>query len=160
MMHVRATASAITAAAVGIAVSIAPSAVAAPRGAKTVTCRIHDFIQNFPSTSVPGETFSLLRCSGPFGRGVQHATFTTTPKTSTTGKAVLKFKAYFDQGSVSGVWRADYKFTSRTMGTFHQRVSWTGGTGAFMHVKATGTGKGIQNGMQGIVTQRLKVTGA
>jgi hypothetical protein len=158
-MRIKVTTWAITAAAVGIAAPVARTAVAAPQGAKTVHCRIHDFIQNFPSASRPGETFSLLRCSGPFGRGVQHATFTTTPKTATTGKAVLKFKAYFDTGSVSGVWRADYKFTSRTMGTFHQKVSWTGGTGAFKHIKATGTGTGIQNGMQGIVTQRLTVTG-
>ena len=126
---------------------------------KTVSCTIQLQTQSFPSASAPGEDFGFVDCSGPFGNGLQYDTFTLMPATPTTGTAELKFKAYFDTGTVSGVWRADYEFTSATEGTFVQKVSWTGGTGAFKHVKGTGTGTGHQSGNRGTITQTVTVTG-
>jgi hypothetical protein len=81
-----------------------------------------------------------------------------TPKTPTAGTAVLRFKAYFDTGTVSGVWRATYRYTNAKTAVFKQKVHWTSGTGAFEHVSATGTGIGVQHGFLGEINQVLMVT--
>jgi hypothetical protein len=157
---VRITCSATAAGAcLAAALILAPGAQTAAPKKKTITCNMRLQTQSFPTASAPGEDFGHVRCSGPFGRGVQYDTFTLTPMTPTTGTAELKFKAYFNTGTISGVWRADYVFTSETMGTFVQRVSWTKGTGAFRRVRGTGTGMGTQDGMRGTVDQRIRVTG-
>lgn len=82
-----------------------------------------------------------------------------TPKTSTTGTAVLKFKAYFDTGTVSGVWHATYRYTNAKTAVFKQKVNWIRGTAAFKHVRATGTGIGVQRGFLGEINQILTITG-
>ena len=153
-----AIACAITLLAVAILASDAPTAAA--KNKLTVSCTIELRTQSFPTASAPGEDFGFVSCSGPFGSGVQHDTFTLMPETATTGTAELRFKAYFDEGTVSGVWRADYEFTSATEATFTQTVTWTGGTGDFKHVTGTGTGVGHQSGNLGTITQTVRVTGA
>ena len=124
-----------------------------------VTCQIRSLVQSFPTASAPGEDFAFVNCSGPFGEGVHYDTFTLSPETATTGTAELHFKSYFDRGTVSGVWRATYEFTSPTSAVFDQSVEWTSGTGAFRHVRGTGSGTGILNGTIGEVTQTITVTG-
>lgn len=126
---------------------------------KKIKCHVEDHIQKFPTASSPGTVFSFVRCPAPLGHGLQHATFRLTPKTSTTGTAVLKFKAYFDTGTVSGVWHATYRYTSKTTALFNQKVKWTRGTAAFKHITATGTGIGKQRGFLGEINQGLTVTG-
>jgi hypothetical protein len=153
----RAIACAITIVGVGISVPGAPTAAAKKK--RTVSCTFHLRTQSFPTATAPGEDFGFVDCSGPFGSGVQYDTFTLTPETATTGTAELKFKAYFDQGTVSGVWNATYEFTSATEGTFEQTVTWTHGTGKFKHVRGSGTGTGTQSGNDGTVTQEVRVTG-
>jgi hypothetical protein len=128
-------------------------------GTKSIKCHVEDHIQKFPTASSPGTVFSFVRCPAPFGHGIQHATFTLTPKTTTTGTAVLRFKAYFNTGTVSGVWRATYRYTNATTARFNQHVHWTSGTGAFKQVRATGTGVGVQRGFLGEINQALTVTG-
>lgn len=141
-----------------IAVS-AGAAGASGSGARNVKCHVEDHIQKFPTGSSPGTVFSFVRCPAPFGHGIQHATFRLTPKTSKTGTAVLRFKAYFDTGTVSGVWRATYRYRNATTAVFKQNVNWTGGTGAFKQVRATGTGIGVQRGFIGEINQVLTITG-
>jgi hypothetical protein len=159
-VHTKAIAWAITITAVAI---LGPgSGMAGAKEKKkteTVKCHISLIRQSSPTASAPGEDFGFVTCSGPFGEGVQHDTFTLMPKTSSTGTATLKFKAYFDSGTVSGEWDATYVFTSATTGTFAQKVKWTSGTGAFKHVRGTGSGTGTQNGARSTVTQTIKVTG-
>jgi hypothetical protein len=145
--------------AAGLVTAGGPPAAAKKKKTRTVTCTIHLQTQSFPTASAPGEDFGFVDCSGPFGSGVQYDTFTLMPETATTGTAELRFKAYFDEGTVSGVWHADYEFTSETEGTFDQTVEWTRGTGAFKHVKGTGTGTGQQSGNRGTITQTVTVTG-
>jgi hypothetical protein len=128
-------------------------------GTKNVKCHVEDHIQKFPTGSSPGTVFSFVRCPEPFGHGIQHATFRLTPKTPTTGTAVLRFKAYFDTGTVSGVWRATYRYTNATTAMFKQKVNWTSGTGAFKQVRATGHGIGVQRGFLGEINQVLTVSG-
>jgi len=159
-MRARAIGCAVLLAAVVISAFAAAAIGATGSVAKTIKCHVEDHIQNVPTASSPGTDFSFVRCSAPFGHGLQHSTFRMTPKTSTTGLAVLRFKAYFDTGTVSGVWRADYRFQSATTAVFTQRqVTWTSGTGAFTHVRATGTGRGVLHGNLGEVDQVLRVTG-
>jgi hypothetical protein len=127
---------------------------------KNIKCHVEDHIQKFPTASAPGTVFSFVRCPAPFGNGIQHATFRLTPKTSTTGSAVLRFKAYFDTGTVSGVWHATYRYTDPKTAMFRQKVNWTSGTGAFTQVRAAGTGTGVQRGFLGEINQALTVTGS
>ncbi|HET7047056.1 MAG TPA: hypothetical protein VFI54_02205 [Solirubrobacteraceae bacterium] len=127
-------------------------------GTKKVRCHVEDHIQEFPTASSPGTVFSFVRCPAPFGHGIQHATFRLTPKTSTTGTAVLRLKAYFDTGTVSGVWRATYRYKNAKTAVFKQKVKWTGGTGAFKQVRAKGTGTGVQRGFLGEINQVLTIS--
>lgn len=127
-------------------------------GTEKLKCHVEDHIQKFPTASSPGTVFSFVRCPAPFGHGIQHAMFRLTPKTSTTGTAVLRFRAYFNTGTVSGVWRATYRYTDPKTAMFKQAVNWTSGTGAFRHVRATGAGFGLQRGFLGEINQVLTVT--
>jgi hypothetical protein len=145
--------------AVVISTSDAAAVGADASATKKVKCHIEDHIQRFPTASSPGTVFSFVRCPAPLGHGLQHATFRLTPKTSTTGKAVLKFKAYFDNGTISGVWHATYRYTNAKTAVFNQKVDWKRGTGAFKGVRATGTGIGKQRGFLGEINQVLTVTG-
>ena len=161
-MRSRAIAVATTIAAVAVLGTGAQAVMAKPAKAKrtaTITCNLRLLIQSFPTASAPGEDFGTVSCSGPFGDGIQYDTFTLNPETPTTGTAELRFKAYFDRGTVSGIWRADYEFTGPTTAIFEQRIEWTGGTGKFKHVRGTGTGTGVQEGLIGTVTQTLQLTG-
>jgi hypothetical protein len=129
-------------------------------GSRTIKCHVEAHVQNLPTASAPGRDFSFVSCPAPFGHGLQYSTFKLMPKTKTTGEAVLDFKAYFDTGTVSGVWRADYRFESATTAVFEQKhVTWTSGTGAFTDLRATGTGRGVLHGNLGKVDQVLSVTG-
>lgn len=142
-----------------ISASAVAAAGASGNGAKKLRCHVEDHIQKFPTASSPGTVFSFVRCPAPFGHGIQHATFRLTPKTSTTGTAVLRFKAYFDTGTVSGVWHATYRYSNAKTAVFKQKVNWASGTGAFKQVKAIGTGVGVQRGFIGEINQVLTVTG-
>ena len=157
MVRNRAVACAVSATAL-FAVA-AGTSVAKPKTSKKVTCHITLFQQQAPSASGPGVDFGFSNCSGPFGKGVQYDTFTLMPTSPSSGNAVLKFKAYYNNGTVSGVWKAVYQFTSSTTATFTQKkVEWTSGTGAFKHVSASGSGTGLLNGKIGTITQKLSVS--
>jgi hypothetical protein len=159
-MRTRPIGSAVLLSAVAIATPAAAEAGVSGSGTKRIKCHVESHIQTFPTVSSVGTDFSFVSCPAPFGRGLQYSTIRMTPKTPTTGMAVLKFKAFFDDGSVSGVWRATYRFTNATTGLFKQKeVSWTSGTGAFKHVRATGTGSGVLRGTLGEINQVLTVTG-
>jgi hypothetical protein len=148
-----------TAAILGPAAQAGMAKAAKAKKTETVTCDVRLTTQSWPTATAPGEDFGTISCTGPFGDGIQYDTFTLNPETDTTGTAELRFKAYFDRGTVSGIWRADYEFTGPTTAIFEQRIEWTGGTGKFKHVRGTGTGTGIQEGLTGTVTQTLQLTG-
>lgn len=122
-----------------------------------ITCHVSLTMQGAPG--VTGQDYGTINCPGPFGQGVQHDTFMLTPATQTTGTAMLKFKAYFNTGTVSGVWRASYKFTSSTTGDFTDKViKWTSGTGAFKNVRGSGTGSGTLTGAHSLDTLHVTLT--
>jgi len=127
---------------------------ATPKATKTV-CHFHLLRQGSSPTD-----FGFADCPAPFGQGVQYDTFTMSPETPTTGTAVLKFKAYYDDGTVSGVWDAKYQLTSADSGIFRDKIHWTRGTGAFDHVRGSGTGIGTLNGLRSMITDTVNVTGS
>jgi hypothetical protein len=151
-----------------IAVAIAASAMLAtgaglagaqaPAG-KKITCRVQLTALRFPTATKPGVDYGMLSCPKPFGKGVQYDTFTFKPRTPTTGFATLKFKAYFDDGTVSGVWHASYG-PSGKFNKFVQKIRWTSGTAAFAQVRGSGMGVGFQTGHHSVATQTITVTGS
>jgi hypothetical protein len=158
MMRIKAMGGLVLFAAVVMSTPAGTAVGAKSSATNKVRCHVEDHIQKFPTASSPGTVFSFVRCPAPFGHGIQHATFRLTPKTSTTGTAVLRFKAYFDTGTVSGVWRATYRYRNAKTAVFKQKVSWKGGTGAFKQVRATGHGTGVQRGFLGEINQVLTVS--
>jgi hypothetical protein len=158
-MRVRAMGYAVLVAAIASTVLAAGATGAGGSGARTIKCHVDARIQNLPEGSSPGRDFSFVTCPAPFGHGLQYSTFTMKPKTPTSGLAILHFKAYFNTGTVSGIWRAGYRFQNATTGVFTQKVTWTSGTGAFTDVRATGTGRGVLHSSHGEVDQVLSVTG-
>lgn len=159
-MRVRAIGLAVLLSVAAITASAAVAAGANRGVTKKIKCHVESHIQSFPKGSSPGTDFSFVNCSAPFGRGLQYSTFRLTPKTATTGAAVLRFRVFFETGSVAGVWRATYQFTDPSTGVFTQRqVTWGNGTGAFKHVRASGTGHGVLHGTLGQIHQVLTVTG-
>lgn len=145
-------------AATAVCTVAAGSAIAKSKGQK-VTCQLTAFILRPSTASAPGEIFGFVTCSGPFGKGVEYDTYTLSPKTSTTGTIVRKFKEYFNNGTVSGMSKATYQFTSSTTAIVNQKkVEWTSGTGAFKGIKAAGTGTGRMNATSGTVKQTIYVS--
>jgi hypothetical protein len=143
----------------GLVAAGAGSAGAQAPAGKKITCRVQLTALRFPSAKKPGVDYGMVSCPGPFGKGVQYDTFTFEPRTRTTGLATLTFKAYFDTGTVSGVWHASYG-PSGKFNKFVQKIRWNSGTGAFTHVRGSGKGIGFQTGNHSIATQTITVTGS
>jgi hypothetical protein len=148
---------------VGTAASLALVAGAAAGGAqaaggKTIKCRIELTALNFPTAAKPGVDYGMLSCPAPFGKGVQYDTFTFKPRTPKSGLATLVFRAYFDTGTVAGVWNASYGPSGKE-NKFVQKIHWLSGTGAFANVRGTGNGIGFQTGNHSMATQTIEVSG-
>lgn len=145
-------------AATAVCTVAAGPAIAKSKG-KKVTCQSTNLVLRAATASAPGEIFGFVTCSGPFGKGVEYDTYTQSPKTSTTGTIVRKFKEYFDKGTVSGISKSTYQLTSSTTAIIKQRkVEWTRGTGAFKGIKAAGSGTARMNGATGTIKQTIYVS--
>ena len=100
---------------------------------KRVHCSLHVYSQT--PTSLRGFDFGLVKCSKPFGKGVQYDTYTesvTPPKASARGP----FEWFFDEGTVHGTFSFAGTFSSPTTATFAGTLKITGGTGAFENARA------------------------
>ncbi len=111
-------------------------AMATPAAKTTkVHCTSKSYNVSSPSTS--GTTFATLKCSKPFGAGVQQGTFAESiagTKISVTGK----FKNFYDSGTNHGSYKLSGTVASGPI-TATGSVKVTGGTGAYKNM--TGTGK-------------------
>ena len=91
-------------------------------------------------TRLSGFSFGFIKCSAPFGNGVQSSTYhaTVNPK---TGAATNRgsYKNWFDTGTAFGTFSLTGRYTSPTTATFRGTVTVAGGTGAF--AGETGVGK-------------------
>lgn len=113
----------------------AGGAVAKPGAkAKKVSCTDTFYNESYPSTS--GFALGVLKCSKPFGAGVQRSVF----KESIVGTKVTvtgAIKNFHDNGTVHGSYTL-----SGTLGTGPITASGplkiTGGTGAYKHTRGAG----------------------
>jgi hypothetical protein len=120
----------------GLVVAIAVSGAAAKssRGKTKVHCTATAYNVSYPQLS--GLALGVLKCSKPFGNGLQKAT-NTTSVTGTTVNVTGAFTNYFANGTNRGT----IKLTG-TIGSGQISVSGplriTGGTGAYKHMKGSG----------------------
>ncbi len=92
---------------------------------------------NVSSPSLSGTTFAALKCSKPFGAGVQQGTFAESiagTQISVTGR----FKNFYNNGTNHGTYKLSGTVGSGPI-TAAGSVKVTGGTGAYRNM--TGTGK-------------------
>ena len=100
-----------------------------------VQCTSKTYNVSSPATS--GTTFAAVKCSKPFGAGVQQGTFAESiagTQISVTGK----FKNFYNNGTNHGTYKLSGTAGSGTI-TATGSVKVTGGTGAYKNM--TGTGK-------------------
>jgi len=105
-------------------------------GANTTKARCTAKTYNVSSPSTSGITFAALKCSKPFGAGVQQGTFAESiagTQISVTGR----FKNFYDDGTNHGSYKLSGTVASGTI-TANGSVKVTGGTGAYKNMKGTG----------------------
>jgi hypothetical protein len=106
-------------------------------GTKKLTCTLQLYAQGAPNPS--GIHFGFASCPRPFGRGVQHNAYTVTPTSPGHGTVSGRFRNYYDRGSTRGSFALTFTATTMHDLTYTGTVTYTGGTGAFAHVKGHGT---------------------
>lgn len=134
------TKSIATALAAATAVALLPGgavAATAAKQAKKFHCSLELIAQGKPNPS--GSHFGFARCPAPFGKGVQYNTYTVTPSSPTSGSIAGKFKNYYNTGTAHGTFALTFSATSPANVTYTGTVTYTGGTGAFTHIKGSGT---------------------
>ena len=110
-------------------------AVAKP-AATTIKVHCTSKTYNVSSPSTSGLTFAALKCSRPFGAGVQQGTFVESiagTRLSVTGR----FTNFYDTGTNHGTYKLSGTLSSGTI-TATGSVKVTGGTGAYKHMQGTG----------------------
>jgi hypothetical protein len=135
----RRSAAITTALAAAAAVALLPGGAAAAVSAKAKKfhCGLELIAQGKPNPS--GSHFGFARCPAPFGKGLHYNTYTVTPSSPTSGAIAGKFKNYYNTGTAHGTFALTFSATSPANVTYTGTVTYGGGTGAFAHVKGTGT---------------------
>ncbi len=119
-----------------VIVGVGVGGAMATTAAKTtkVHCTAKTYNVSSPKTS--GTTFATLKCSKPFGAGVQHGTFAESI-TGTHIRVTGKFKNFYDNGTNHGSYTLSGTLSSGPI-TATGSVKVTGGTGAYKNMKGTG----------------------
>ncbi len=124
------------------ALALAAAPLGAPAKAKRVTqitCSLELSAQGPPQGTPPVTTsFGLVSCPRPFGDGVHYGTSTVTPTAPGQGTVAVRFKKYFDRGTITGTVAGTFAATSPMDITNKGAVTVTGGTGRFKHVRGSG----------------------
>jgi len=130
------TTAVLTAAAVAVPVAGAPAK--AGKAAK-VRCTLQLTAQGPPAGTPPvGVSFGLVQCDSPFGKGVHRGSAAVTPTRPGNGTIAVRFKNYYDRGTISGRIAGTFSATSPTNITYTGTVTFTAGTGAFKRVRGRG----------------------
>ncbi|MDQ3678369.1 MAG: hypothetical protein M3401_16485 [Actinomycetota bacterium] len=150
----------VATAALGIGVGSGASA----KNTKTkhLSCTFELYSQGPPQGTPPrGISFGLVSCPRPFGKGVHYGTSTVTPTGPGQGTVAVRFKKYFNRGTIRGTVAGTYAATSPMNIIYEGTVSVTGGTGAFKRVKGGGTirCKSSDGGAHRSCKVNLKLTG-
>jgi hypothetical protein len=121
---------------------------------RTITCRAA-LVATQPPLSTSTEDFGTLRCSAPFGSGVQHDTATVTRTSPTGGSFVGGLKLFYNTGALRGTYRMAFTVAGRTV-TYTGTMRITSGTGAFRGVTGKGTISGTsRDAVRSTITDRL-----
>ena len=116
--------------------AVGASGAAAKPAGKAAKIRCTSTVYNVSYPQLSGLLFGVLKCSKPFGAGVQEGTSKATivgTQLSVTGK----FKNFFDNGTNHGTIKLSGTISSGAI-TASGSVMVTGGTGAYKHMKAEG----------------------
>lgn len=122
--------------AVVVLVALSATGAAAKSSAKElrINCTATAYNVDYPKLS--GLAFGQLKCTEPFGAGVQQARNTTTIVGSTVHVSG-SFKNFFDDGTTSGTVKMSGPLGQGTL-TVKGSATIIGGTGAYKHMKGTG----------------------
>lgn len=117
-------------------VAVGANGAAANPAGKTTKIRCTSTVYNVSYPQLSGLSFGALKCSKPFGAGVQKG----TSKASIVGTRVSvsgTFKNFFTNGTNHGPIKLSGTVGSGAI-TASGSVNITGGTGAYRHTKGTG----------------------
>jgi hypothetical protein len=121
---------------------------------KTATCTLNTVDLN--PTATDDEDFGTLRCSGPFGAGVQHNTAKLQPTSATQGTLAGQAQLFFATGSVTAKFKLSYTLSGPAL-TFGGTAKVVRGTGAFKHVTGSAKlqGSSQDGGTHGTMTEKI-----
>ena len=125
------------AATAAVAVTASSGAAAKPVKVTKLACSLQLNAQGQPNPS--GIHLGFASCSRPFGKGLHHNAYTVSPTSPGHGTVTARFKNYYDRGTTRGTAELTFAATSPTNITYTGTVTYTGGTGAYRHVKGSGT---------------------
>jgi len=138
-MHSRFTFASALIAAAALTLGVGTGASAKSAKAKHIACTFELASQGPPQGTPPRATsFGLVACPRPLGNGLHHGTSTVTPTAPGQGTVAVRFKKYFNRGTFRGTVAGTFAATSPTNIVYEGKVTVTGGTGAFKHVKGGG----------------------
>lgn len=103
---------------------------------KTVTCRASLMAVATPIDK--SEHFGILKCSSPFGKGVQHDSSKITRTSETAGSLTGSFKLFLDRGTLRGSVKMTFA-VKEGKAAYDGTMKVTAGTGQYAGVKGTGT---------------------
>ena len=123
---------------------------------KKVTCTA-----NLIAVATPvdkSEHFGILKCSSPFGKGVQHDSSKITRTSETAGSLTGTFKLFFDGGTLRGSVKMTFA-AKEGKAAYDGTTKIAGGTGQYAGVKGTGTITGTSADLvRTAVTKKLTLT--
>jgi hypothetical protein len=134
MRVIRFTGAALVAALVAVTATVA---TAGPAKKVKFTCTVR--LQTLAPPGGSGEDFGTVACTPIFGKGVQHDVITVTPTSQTTATGTGPFKAFFDTGTIHGTTELTAGPPSGGVVTYTGTAKFTGGTGAYKHVRGSAT---------------------
>jgi hypothetical protein len=107
-------------------------------------------------TAIDAEDYGSLRCSGPFGRGVQHNTGKLSPTSATEGTLKGTSTLYFDNGTVRASFSVAYTLNGPSI-TYGGTATVLGGTGAFKGITGSARlqGSSTDGGTHGSMTEKI-----
>jgi hypothetical protein len=145
------------AAAAAAALGLAHAAPGHAAALKHASCALKTVDLN--PTAANDEDFGTLKCSGPFGAGVQHNTATLTPSSATAGTLSGRSTLYFSTGSVTAKFAVKYTLNGPVI-TFGGAAKVVGGTGAYKKIKGAAKlqGSSQDGGTHGAMTEKITFT--
>ena len=121
--------------------SVGPlGATAKSKRVAQLSCAFELYAQGPPQGVPPSaNSFGLVSCPRAFGNGLHYGSATATSTGDGQGTVAVRFKKYFDRGTISGTVAGTFTAVSEMNITYQGAVTVTGGTERFKHVKGSGT---------------------